>query len=81
MVYLYNKSHSVIYAFILQVNQKDDTVSTDTILEFHMGPEETKMVRCSQDSLKVKSAVSSSGEHVQCLDDATDSVYCELCED
>ncbi|XP_019936665.2 trafficking protein particle complex subunit 8 isoform X1 [Paralichthys olivaceus] len=29
----------------LEVTQKDDIVTTETILDFHMGPEETKMAR------------------------------------
>lgn len=56
---------------------KDDTVTTETILEFHMGPEETKVVRCSHDSLEVNSAVTNSGEQVQYLDEQVLIIYCD----
>lgn len=35
------------------MTQKDDIVTTEVIQEFQMGPEETKMVRYSRDTLKV----------------------------
>lgn len=48
-----NKHQQKDYHGLLQMTQKDDIVTTEVILEFHMGPEETKMVRCSLDSLKL----------------------------
>lgn len=32
------------HLIFLQMTQKDEVVTTEVILEFHMGPEETKMV-------------------------------------
>lgn len=32
--------------FLLQMAQKDEIITTEVILEFHLSPEETKMVRC-----------------------------------
>lgn len=40
-------SNLFIICFLLQMTQKDDIVTSETIQEFQLGPEETKMVSWS----------------------------------
>ena len=57
----------LITSFLLQMIQKDDIITTENILEFHMGPEETKMVKCSHGSVVSKFGVLTSGLLIVCI--------------